>query len=362
MLKKIGLTVFFCIGLSNLCFAQEPVTITGILSQTIQPTVFKSQHKTLQMQSSWHASKQVSLLRLKFTDETKKNLERRIKDLVRHPRAPSLGHYPRAVQLGMNAVPVLDQGEYGTCTLFAMTAALDAALGKGDYISQLCYLDLNQYLNRHTYVSSAWISAWGQELATQITMFGIVPKTIQQNGGCAGRTEYPLLQEEIPDELSVFDYHQISEPIQEQGLAFLPLILEDQINSNFINRDHLLYQIKSILHQGERVTCSMILMGQHPGDASAMGSYHVMNDTWVLLPHMADAIANDEESAGHTFVITGYDDDAIAIDAMGQLHRGLFTLRNSWGGLVGDEGNFYVTYSYFKAALLEAYHLKQMRA
>ena len=360
MSKMAWLVGSFSLLLTNLSFAQEPVTITGTVTQAILPTQPKHHSRHLQMQSDWRAPKKVSLLKLKFTDEAKKKLEERIKQLTKHPKIPALGHYPRKLQLGMNEVPVLDQGEHGTCTLFAMTAAIDAALEKGDYVSQLCYLDLNQYLNRNTYSSNAWMSAWGQDLANQIMMFGVVPKTIQEKGGCAGRLDYPLLSEDLHDELSVFDYHQISEPIQEQGLVFLPLILADQLNSNWVNRDQILYQIKSILNRGDRVTFSMILLGQQPGDASATGSYHVMNDTWLLLPNTAAALENDEESIGHSFVITGYDDDAIAIDAMGQLHRGLLTLRNSWGSLVGDEGDFYVTYAYFKAALLEAHHLKKM--
>lgn len=361
MFKKSWIIVCLSALASNICLAQEPVTITGSIVQTIQPTISKRQGRSLAMQTTRHALKRVSLLKLKLTDETKKKLERRIDDLIHHPKVPTLGHYPRAVQLGMNEVPVLDQGEHGTCVLFAMTAALDAALGKGDYVSQLCYLDLNQYLSRNTYLPNAWAGAWGQDLANQITMFGVVPKTVQQSGGCMGRLDYPLFGEAINDELSVFDYHQISEPIHEQNIAFVPLILEDQINSNYINRDHLLYKIKSILHQGERVTCSLLLLGLQPGDSTATGSFHVTNDTWVLLPNMAQELArNDEESTGHAFVITGYDDDAIAIDATGQLHRGLLTLRNSWGSLVGDQGDFYVTYSYFKAALLEAHQIKKI--
>ncbi|MGV3739783.1 MAG: C1 family peptidase [Gammaproteobacteria bacterium] len=360
MFRKNWIVVCLSALISHICMAQEPVTITGTITQTIQPTLPKRDNRSLAMQATKHTPKRVSLLKLKFTDETKKKLERRIDDLIHHSKAPTLGHYPRAVQLGMNDVPVLDQGEHGTCMLFAMTAALDAALGKGDYISQLCYLDLSQYLSRNTYLPNAWAGSWGQDLANQIAMFGVVPKTVQQSGGCMGRVDYPLFGEPINDELSVFDYHQISEPIQEKNIAFVPLILEEQINSNYINRDHLLYKIKSILNQGERVTCSLLLLGLQRGDIIANGSYHVTNDTWVLLPNMAQELANDEQSAGHAFVITGYDDDAIAIDTKGQLHRGLLTLRNSWGTLVGDQGDFYVTYAYFKAALLEAYQIKKI--
>lgn len=42
---------------------------------------------------------------------------------------------PRSVQLGMNDVPVLEQGQHGTCVTFAVTAALDATLHHGQYSS-----------------------------------------------------------------------------------------------------------------------------------------------------------------------------------------------------------------------------------
>ena len=89
----------------------------------------------------------------------------------------------------------------------------------------------------------------------------------------------------------------------------MPLILEEQINFNYIERDHILYQIKDILHRGDRVTCSMLLMGQDWGDINPTASYHVAADTWALLPQMDDALTETDQVYGHAFVITGYDDD-----------------------------------------------------
>lgn len=338
--------------------AQEPVTITGTRTQSIPASVsIPHGSRALRFQAA-RPAKHVALLKLNLTHATQRRLAQRVSDLATYSQSsPTLAHYPRAVQLGMNEVPVLDQGEHGTCMLFALTAALDAALGKGDYVSQLCQLDLSNYLNHHTYVESGWEGGWGQDFLNQIAMFGIVPKTLQSSGACAGRLEYPLFEGSVTDELSVFDYHQMSESIQGLGVGFAPLILEEQINSTLIDRERLLYKIKGILHQGDRVTCSVLLMGPEPGNANAAGSYHMANDTWILLPQMADELANDTQMAGHAFVITGYDDDAVAVDANGRLHRGLLTLRNSWGPQVGDHGDFYMTYTYFKATLLEAHRI-----
>ena len=53
-------------------------------------------------------------------------------------------------------------------------------------------------------------------------------------------------------------------------------------------------------------------------------------------------------------IITGYDNDAITVDDEGQKHQGLLTLRSSWGKDAGDQGNFYMSYDYFRVFVLEA--------
>jgi C1A family cysteine protease len=42
------------------------------------------------------------------------------------------------------------------------------------------------------------------------------------------------------------------------------------------------------------------------------------------------------------------DDNAVAVDTHGKNHNGLLILRNSWGTSVGDYGEFYMSYDYFK--------------
>jgi C1A family cysteine protease len=57
-------------------------------------------------------------------------------------------------------------------------------------------------------------------------------------------------------------------------------------------------------------------------------------------------------------IITGYDNNATAIDTQGRVHKGLLTLRNSWGNKVGDQGDFYMSYDYFKALALEVQRIR----
>src|SRR5690606_15649749 len=90
-----------------------------------------------------------------------------------------------------------------------------------------------------------------------------------------------------------------------------------------------------------RVTFGVLLPTSHCF-VGACAKYHKKNDTWAL----TDAINYDilmPQLDGHEMVITGYDDNAVVTDNEGSMHRGILTLRNSWGAEVGDEGNFYMT-------------------
>ena len=77
-------------------------------------------------------------------------------------------------------------------------------------------------------------------------------------------------------------------------------------------------------------------------------------DTWILTPKIIKNAKNGGLKAGHEMVIIGYDDQAVVQAPNGQMSRGVFILRNSWGKQVGDGGNFYISYGYFKAFSNEA--------
>lgn len=58
-------------------------------------------------------------------------------------------------------------------------------------------------------------------------------------------------------------------------------------------------------------------------------------------------------------VIDGYDDNACATyqtkDGTQKQQCGLLRLRNSLGSQAGDAGDYYMTYDYFKAMIIEAF-------
>ena len=99
-----------------------------------------------------------------------------------------------------------------------------------------------------------------------------------------------------------------------------------------------------------RLTFAVLLPVNHCS-VGACGTHKALFDTWAL----TDAIKKDKKPniGGHEMVITGYDDNAMALDNEGKMHTGLLTLRNSWGTYAGDQGNYYMTYDFFRQYVFE---------
>src|SRR5437879_1335677 len=90
------------------------------------------------------AKKEVVLMNIRLTAKEQQAIFN-YKPKISHKTSSDF-NLPPAINLGMNGVPVLDQGKHGSCVTFATTAAIDAVLGKGDYVSQLCSLELGSTL------------------------------------------------------------------------------------------------------------------------------------------------------------------------------------------------------------------------
>lgn len=263
---------------------------------------------------------------------------------------------PSQVQLGMGSVPVLDQGRHGTCVTFATSAAIDATIDKGDYVSQLCSLELGKVLQENGYEPSGWDGSWGYIVTDQYLRFGAVSMKDQREQGCAGVKEYPRDAESNTGvAMKLREYKSLSEDLN-YYFYVNPLMNFDQRLSKDVNNEKIEFVVKEIkeaLHSGNRVTFGTILIIP-PRDKCTVGAcatHNATNDTWALTSEL-DLPNNGQ--GGHEMVITGYDDNATAIDHDGKTHKGLFTLRNSWGANVGDKGNFYMTYDYFKKFAGEA--------
>lgn len=350
-----AVSVIFCL-FSLQAFAGD-VDIVGKISVPLKPVPIRH---TLAPNNHVLANKQVTLMKVQLSDAAKTKLTERITTPVQHAEHQTAEHLtvsPAYTQLGMAGVPVLDQGVHGSCVVFAVTAALDAAIHRHDYISQLCLLQLGQQLQHYSYTPSGWQGSWGRAVFNQIETFGVVNKIQQHVHGCGGITEYPTHDNAPEEGMSPTDYHALSEPLF--GLVTSTSILEpQQIIFDRLNMVEILDNVKSSLQRGDRLTFATLLLNIDKGVAGATGQHHVANDTWILLPNSLDDLERQESFGAHELIITGYDDHAKAIDTDGREHVGLLTLRNSWGNKAGDQGTFYMSYDYFKALAFEIQRIR----
>lgn len=274
---------------------------------------------------------------------------------------------PRKITLGMQLTPVLNQGYHGSCVTFAVTAALDALLGAGDYISQLCNLELGSYLAINDKANAGgWNGSYGPWVLQQITDYGIISKNYQKQNGCAGVKQYPLYDETnegIPMSDTEFQAHSI--PLSNL-IRWDSILTENESFSDQANMDQIIFQVKEELAKGNRLNIGMLLDVDAGGgkSAGAVGTNQAPNDTWMLTPEIVYDAMNGFIEAGHELVITGYDDDLLVTDSNGQVNKGAFILRNSWSKAAGAQGDYYVTYDYFKFLTMElmTIHMKNKAA
>ncbi|MDI9818055.1 MULTISPECIES: C1 family peptidase [unclassified Legionella] len=361
---KLAKFALFSMVVSGSLAAQD-VKIVGTISKTAKiPAAQVSRINA--PQSTADVIKQIKFLNIQLPAKAKQALADKAKNALAHTKQFALDasaltrKYPAKVELGMNNVPVLDQGMHGTCVTFANTAAIDAALNKGDYISQLCQLELGRYLENNGYAASGWDGSWGRTVLNQMELFGIVNKEQQAEQNCGGISNYPADERETPDaQMTPEEYRQLSENMGEEVL-WSPVLDVYQALSERVDTNKTINEIKAALNSGDRLTFGVLLLDFDLGFMGAVGSNKSTFDTWVLTPEIARDVYLRPEFGGHEMIITGYDDNAVAIDDQGREHRGLLTLRNSWGNQVGDRGNFYMSYDYFKLLVLEVQRIRGM--
>lgn len=337
-------------ALSTPIYAQD-IKVVGTLS----PKTADSPHS---LQAS--PAHSIKLLKVELNKPAETAINKRTAQVTSKKRHLSHNsHLPSKVALGMNDVPVYNQGSFGTCVTFAASAAINAALGKGDHISQLCQLQLGNYLENNGYSPSGWDGSLGRYVLSQMETYGVVSKQQQETVGCGGLTQYPAF-ERPGSYINPEDFHQMSESINDK-VSWSP-ILDIFTALDRVDTDKTLADIKQALNEQDRVTFAVLLLDFDLGLMGAIGSHNSTFDTWILTPEIVRDIYLRPMFGGHEMVITGYDDDAIAMDEKGNQHKGLFTLRNSWGDKLGDKGDFYMSYDYFKVLVIEAQRIRSMPA
>ncbi len=344
----------FSLALSTNLFADD-LKIVGTMTQTLKAPHNQSLNAKPEQQN-------IKLLKLQLSNNAIQTLNKRSSATMNKTymlHSPS--YLPKKVELGMNNVPVLNQGSFGSCVTFASTAAMDAALNKGDYISQLCQLQLGMYLEKNGYSPSGWDGSLGRVVLSQMEHFGIVSKEKQQAVGCGGLTEYPQDEQPGPETAMPLEkFHDLSEDLGENAILFSPILDVYQAVLSRTDTNKTINEIKTALNENDRVTFAVLLLDFDLGTMGAIGTRNSKFDTWVLTPEIARDIYLNPIFGGHEMVITGYDDNAVAIDDQGREHKGLLTLRNSWGERYGDKGDFYMSYDYFKVLVIEAQRIRTL--
>ena len=342
--------------------------IGGFAQELFEGTVIKN----VQLPQIHHSSRlaadpiehqDIALMQVHFSDTVKHRMVSRFAD---KPQSPTLLQIddanPSAVDLGMDTVPVLNQGIHGSCVTFAATAAIDAILKKGDYVSQLCSLQLGRHIQSYGYVASGWEGGLGAVILAQIEAFGFMTKNNQREIGCGHLTEYPLLKNDLGQEMVLSDFHQYSESMVQNRIGWSNLVDIFQSIHDDIDGNKVLNQVKQSLIHGDRLIFGVLLADYDKGLAGAVGAHKVFNDTWVITPEIINDLKQNPQFAGHEMLIVGYDDNAIAKDENGREYRGLIKVRNSWGDRIGDQGNFYMSYDYFRALVIELQRIRQIRS
>jgi hypothetical protein len=347
-LRKYLFLLFIC-GQS----LAEDIQVTGVIQQVIsQPSITRLEQN--------NAPKTVALMAMQLSPKATNNYLQRIENITKIGSTKQLTTTPSSVQLGMDNVPVMNQGIHGSCVEFAAAAAIDAILKKGDYVSPLCSLQLGRHLQKYGYTQSGWEGALGNAVLSQLELFGFIKKDIQSEYGCGGLKEYPLVEKDIGDEISLIDFHQYSESMMDYRIGWSSILDVYQSSHESVDMQSLLNHVKTVLLKGDRIVIGVLLADPDLGLAGAVGTHKAFNDTWLLTPEIMQDIKQNPQFAGHAMLITGFDDNAYAKDDFGRIHRGLLTLRNSWGDKIGDHGNFYMSYDYFKAMVMEIERIRQL--
>lgn len=311
--------------------------------------------------------KQVTLLKIELSDAARKQ----IKNSLSNPRRQTEQHFAfgnsNKIQLGMSNVPVLDQGLHGTCATFAATAAIDAALNNGSNISQLCLLQLGNFLEQNAHIHSGWAGTTVPTVLDQITIFGVMNMQQQRANGCGALTEYPTQDKSTPSmEMSPQEYHQLSSSLSRT--VGWSSVIDQYTRKDSPSLNKKILDVKTALNAKDRLVFGIVLIDINLGAVGAVGKFHAANDSWLLSAKIEkDALdflngTNPDLQYGlHAMIVTGYDDNAIAIDDQGIQHKGLFTLRNSWGKYAGDHGDYYMSYDYFASFTMDAQRIRKTK-
>ncbi len=225
---------------------------------------------------------------------------------------------PGAVDLGMNNTPVFDQGEYGTCSTFAVTAVFDAFVGKGDYIDQQCSLELDATVSGNYWDGNDSVI----QVVAPLLEYGIMKKNT-----CFGNI-YP---NRYASSLSLDEYTRASD---KTSLKYAHYVYYGNPS---------IEDVKKALRVGHRVVAASRIGFLTQGFNVKIGKHQYVGGLWACRQPFDTRDFCDSVQGAHAFVVIGFDDN-----------QKLLKIRNSWNVNSGEQGDFYMTYTYFTRMKEEA--------
>lgn len=308
----------------------------------------------------------VSLMSVKLSKEEVAALQKE----QRTARKVTLAHaapLPSKSALNFEKFPVLNQGQHGSCVTFASVAALNYVLNKPNHVSSLCSLTLGSTLEKNGYYPSGWDGSFGPMVLDQFMRFGYISTTQQSQFGCGGLKEYPTNNgRDTGKPMALDEYKKFSKSFLFEQLSintgakifWSPIVsMEERFNldetGDNYDGEKALTKVKQALLANSTSTKNIVTLGTLLyGDlchAGACAKHSTQDDTWAMSRSIVSLLDRGfGPDSGHEVAIIGYDDNATAVDRDGTVHKGLLTIRNSWGTKAGDNGNYYMTYDYFK--------------
>ncbi len=306
--------------------------------------------------------KKLALIKINLSSRVKQQLSDNIEQIQSNMRQSST-HYsdlPTTKYIGMNNVAVMDQGQWGTCVTFANSAAIDAyyKLAGDQKVSQLCNLEAGRSLTK--FPDAGWNGSFNYMVLGQIAQYGYVDQHYQKSTGCGGLKQYPANSDDNGDEMpmSIFTgvSHKSFSSLDYSALYAYAGVFQPPTPTQ---ATQLLNQVKQGINHNQRTTFA-IMFDNRIGNMGALATYNnYPHDTWALSNSIKTDITIPGHAFAHDMVIDGYDDNAVVSykdnDGLTHTQRGLLRVRNSIGTQAGDHGDYYISYDYFKAFVIEAY-------